>query len=159
VLSDADRRRLGGNWQTSYAKLGTAGMWKELRGGSPPQVVIEVARKLGIVDQTTYEWLLRAVGEDAPAAPRPDRPAWDGATGELRWKTQLIRGVRVLKRPSNIHVILTAFEREGWPDRINNPLPGGQQQLHQALLSLNEGLKKISFHATAGGRVITWKRP
>jgi hypothetical protein len=158
VLSDGDRRRLGGDCRASYATLGTAGMWKELHGGSPEQVVLEVARKLGFVDQTTYEWLLRAVGKNAPAVPRPDRPVWNGATGELRWKSRVIRRVRAFTQASNIHVILTAFERQGWPDRIDNPLPLGQQQLHQTLRSLNRGLRGMRFHALNGGRVITWKR-
>jgi hypothetical protein len=158
VLSDGDRRRLGGNLQVSYARLGgTAGMWKKLRGGSLEQAVLEVARELEFLGQVGYERLLRAVGKKTTGSPRPDRPVWNGSNGELRWKDRVIRRVRVFARPSNIHIILDEFERQDWFDRINNPLSLGQQQLHQALRSLNRSLSEIHFHAQEGGQVITWE--
>ncbi len=133
-------------------------MWRQLRGVSQVRAVVDVAQVLGFLDETKRRWLLREVGEELPPHDLPDRPSWRPATGRLRWRKQVIRTVRILSRPSNVRMILDAFEEAGWPPRIKNPLRNGrdQQQLHQALRSLNKGLKKIHFHAQEGGRSITW---
>ena len=157
VLTEQDRHRLGGNLEECFSRLGTVGMWAELRAVSQPRAIADVAHELGCLDQTTYRWLLREIGEEPDAQAPPDRPSWTASTGELRWRGRVIRRVRVLARPSNIQTILDAFQAANWRPRILNPLGLGQQQLHQALRSLNRGLKQIRFHAQEGGQAITWE--
>jgi len=157
VLSDQDRQQLGGDMQKCYRELGTVGMWMNLRGVSQARAIADLAMNLGFANQTTYQWLLREIGEEPNVQPHLDRPSWQASTGELRWRNQVIRRVRVMSSPSNIQVILDSFEKSKWAQRIANPLRLGQQQLHQAIRSLNEGLTGIRFHAQEGGQAITWE--
>jgi len=159
TLTEEDRRRLGGNFEESYTRLRTVGMWRQLRGVSLERAVIEVAREIGFLDDRTANWLLREIGEEEPAPVIPRQPVWDPARGELRLGGQVVRHVRVMAQPSNIQRILDAFQGRGWPSRIDDPLPDGpdQQRLHQVVLSLNEGLSGIRFHVQEGGRAVTWE--
>jgi hypothetical protein len=156
VLNQQERQRLGDNLAQAYARLGTVGIWIELRGVSPARAVVDLARVLGFLDETNYRWLLRGLGEDGDRPTAPDRPTWNPQQGDLRWKKQVLRRVRVMAAPSNVQIILDAFQATHWAQQICNPLPHGQQQLHQALRSLNRGLKKIRFHAREGGQAIRW---
>lgn len=61
VLTERERRQLGGSLEECYARLGTAGMWMQIRGVSLERAVIEVARELGFLDQPTAIWLLRCI--------------------------------------------------------------------------------------------------
>lgn len=158
VLSPEERERLGGDLQQCYSRLGTVGMWTELRGVSPERAVVDVARELGFLDEPTAKWLLRETGEQAPSSRSGEVPSWDPERGELRLGNRIIRRVRIMAGPSNIQQILDTFETEGWPGRIDNPLTYGRQQTYQALRSLNTRLEAIRFHAQKGGRVIVWKR-
>ena len=158
VLTEQDRQQLGGSLEQCYPRLGTAGMWMQIRRVSLERAVIEVARELGFLDQPTANWLLREVGEELPRSPSASLPAWDRKSGILRLGKHTIRRIRVMKDPSNIQQILDAFQAAGWPARIPNPLSLGQQQLHESLRSLHWGLKKLRFRSQEGGRAITWER-
>ena len=155
VLTADDRRQLGGDIEDCYSRLGTVGMWMEARQVSSQRAVVEVARELGFLDETTSRWLLREIGDEPP---EPGRPFWDPSTAELRLGNELIRCVRVMKQKSNIQRILDAFQARRWPPRIDNPLAGGQEQLHQTLRSLNRGTTGIRFRAQEGGNAVTWER-
>ncbi len=158
VLTNQERQRLGGELEGSYAKLGTVGMWQAVRGGSDARAVIDIAQALGFLDQTGYHWLLCEIGDRPVRAQEPlHRPTWDAKEGELRLAGQVIRSVRVLGKPSNIQVILDAFQEAKWARQIRNPLRLGQQQLHQALHSLNKSLRAIRFHSRSGGQIISWE--
>ena len=161
VLTDEEQQRLGGNLSDAYYRLSTAGMWMELRGVSVERAIIEVAHELSFLTESNARWLLREIGEDSPTPPpTPEHPNWHRESGELRSGAQVIRRVRVMASPSNIQLILNAFQAAGWPSRIDDPLPDGpdQQRLHQAILSLNEGLDSIRFHVQEGGQAVTWGR-
>ncbi len=82
---------------------------------------------------------------------------WRRETHELLLNGQVIRKVRVM-RFNNIPRILDAFAAAGWPRGIPDPLSAGQQTVHQALSSLNQGLKQIKFHSQCGGTFIYWQR-
>jgi hypothetical protein len=70
VLSEEDRRRLGGDREAAYARhRGAAGMWMHLRGVSLPRAVVAVAVATGFLDAGAGQALLRALGEE------PDDPA------------------------------------------------------------------------------------
>ena len=63
-----------------------------------------------------------------------------------------------MKQPSNIQRIVDAFQASQWSNRVDNPLPHGQQQLHEALRSLNHDLKTIYFRSQEGGLAVIWER-
>lgn len=63
VLSPADRVRLGGDRNQAFHDYGTVGMWQLLRGVSGERAVIDVARRLNLLDEATAEWLLREIGD------------------------------------------------------------------------------------------------
>lgn len=157
VLTERERKRLGGDLQQSFAKLGTVGMWRRVRGGSKVRAVIDVARALGFLYPSNYDWLLREIREK-PTKTRDarDRPTWDKSSGELRFRGNVIRTVRIVANPSNVQKILDAFQAVNWKQEINNPLLLGQQQLHQALRSLKANLNGIRFQSRMGAQSITW---
>ena len=119
--------------------------------------ILEVARKLDHVSEQDYVWLLRELGLEANPIPAPNHPRFDRSSGKLFLGKKLIRLVRLNRNPTNIQIILDSFQKADWVPRIENPLQLGQQQLHQVLRSLNDGLKKIKFHALEGGRAIRWE--
>jgi len=119
-----------------------------------------VARELGFLNEPTANWLLKEVGEETPPPVATEFPVWDPKSGELRWRGQVIRCVRVMAIPSSIQRILDAFQAAGWASRIDDPVTEGQHahQLRQIVFSLNEGLDTIRFHVQEAGRALTWTR-
>ncbi|TWT35867.1 hypothetical protein KOR34_07630 [Posidoniimonas corsicana] len=82
-----------------------------------------------------------------------DEPAdlkWDSDKGELRYSGQLIRTAK--RRNTNIRRVLDAFEEQGWPTRIDDPLPGGQDssRVKETCDSLRNGLSVIDFRPDGG---------
>jgi hypothetical protein len=68
------------------------------------------------------------------------RPRWDKVVRELWWGELLVK--RFLTRANSQEMLLDVLEEEGWPPRIDDPLPRdmGQdaaQRLHDAIRSLN----------------------
>ena len=97
----------------------------------------------------------------APAAPvaatdQGARPQWNQETGELRIDGEVIR--RVQRSGTNIIEVLNAFERQGWPERIENPFANDwtNKKLQGTCSSLKDGLQRIRF-STQGG-YIYWTR-
>lgn len=91
-----------------------------------------------------------------------DRPFYDAMVQELWFKDKLIKQFRV-PAPNQI-CILTAFEEEGWPQKIFDPLPADHQvasrKRQDTLNNLNrrhvtEGLLKFVGDGT--GEAIIWK--
>jgi hypothetical protein len=157
VLTDRERQDLGGDFEQCYARLKTVGMWTELRGVSRRRAIIDISPEHWLIDESTFQWLLREIGE-APAVQKTAVcPQWQASTGTLRLGRRVIRKVRLTNPPANIQLILNAFQDARWASRINNPLRLGQQQLHQALRTLHKGLGKIRFHSLNGGKAISWE--
>lgn len=155
VFTDGDRERLGGDVEAAFRKYGTPGMWMQLHGATPLRAIIDVAYGINLLSETDYRWLLREIGETAE--PRtPDRPHWNHTEGRLYFGKEVIRRVRINKKPTNIHRILDAFQAANWARRVHNPLADDAQQLHETLRTLNRNLKQIRFHSTEGGQSITW---
>jgi hypothetical protein len=166
LFTPSDRKKWGGEFLPAWKKYRTAGMWAKTRGTSIERAVLDVAVGIGHMSHANYEWLLREMGmRRTPRTTEQSRnmppvPEWNAENGELRFRGKLVRTLRVGGRPTNIQRIVDAFQEEGWPTSIDNPLPGGpnQQRLHATLQSLNEGLKGIRFHGQRGGRAIRWAR-
>jgi len=152
-----ERNRLG-ELRKSYAELGVIGMWRALRGGSPIRAVLDIGRAIGLIDCIQHCRLTREVREECAPDMLSDscKPIWNASRGELSFRGQLIRTIRLRAIPSNVQRILDAFERAGWPDTTQNPLPYGSRQLRDSVRSLNTGLLQIRFHSVAGGRQIRW---
>jgi len=104
VLTDADRSRLDNDLPTAWACYGTAGMWQRLRGVSAGRAVVDVARALNFLDESTQGWLLRELGEsdedpdiaiERAAAhsalvlvERPRAAYWQGQVVSVDWDRQ-----------------------------------------------------------------------
>ena len=159
LFTEEDRQRLGGDLQACWSGLGTIHMWMQARKVAVEQAVIDVAHGLGMMSKETVDFLRKELDlESADATPPSDRPIWREDTGELWFDGRVIRRIRVMREPSNIQLLLDAFEAAGWPARIDNILPEGQEQLHQTLRSLRRSLEKIRFRSQEGGAAILWER-
>jgi hypothetical protein len=103
---------------------------------------------------------------DAQMPPRPqgtphDRPGWDANLHELRMGARVVKR---FKRPAESQeLILTAFEEEGWPDVIDDPLPvepghDPKRRLHYTVHHLNRGQRPflIQFHVNGNGESVYW---
>jgi len=132
-------------------------MWMKLRGGTAERAIVEVSAKLQLLHKEDRDWLLGELGETLKPPGRSDKPRWDPIGGELSLEGHIIRTVRTFLRPSNVQQILGEFQQRRWRRNIKNPLKQQcQQQLHQALRSLNKGLQRITFHSGDGGKSIRW---
>ena len=80
--------------------------------------------------------------------------------GSCSLTTGRFRTVRLHVEPTHVERILSAFEEQGWPSRLANPLPEtfDLQQVHQAVHSLNQGLQLLRFSVQEGGQAIRWSR-
>lgn len=87
------------------------------------------------------------------------RPQWNSARGELSWDGSICKRFR--QRARNQKTILDAFQEEGWPERIDDPLPGDskanrRQRLADALRRLNDNTHlRFEFDGTTEG--ILWR--
>lgn len=90
------------------------------------------------------------------------RPTWDDQRHELRVGSVVIKQFKW--RASNQETILTAFEEEEWPPRIDDPLPQDpeidpKRRLNDAIKSLNRRQKTpiLRFHGDGSGQGIYWE--
>lgn len=89
-------------------------------------------------------------------------PHWDAERRELRVGNTVVKRFR---QPSPLQeLILTAFEEEGWPHRIADPLPRRAEQdpkrrLHDAVrsLNLNQRAAFLRFGGDGTGEGIVWE--
>jgi hypothetical protein len=90
------------------------------------------------------------------------RPKWDHQRRQLRLGTEL---VKEFKLPSpNQETVLAAFEEEGWPPRIDDPLPpvahlDSRRRLHDTIKALNRKQKRylVRFRGDGSGEGIRWE--
>lgn len=100
----------------------------------------------------------------APSPPSAaSRPHWDRDLQELRYEGVVIKRFKV--PAPNQEVILSAFEEEGWPPRIDDPLPPQVDQepkrrLHDTINSLNRNHQaaRIRFLGDGSGQGVRWTR-
>ena len=107
-------------------------------------------------------------GQKAATAAEPEvveqsLPRWDSDRQELRLGKHLIKRFK-LPAP-NQEIILAAFEEEGWPVRIDDPIPQRRDQepkrrLHDTIMALNRHRKKylIRFTGDGSGQGVRWDR-
>jgi hypothetical protein len=91
----------------------------------------------------------------------PEVPRWDGEARQSWWQGFLIKEFR---RPAaNQETVLAAFEEEGWPMRINDPLPrtadiDPKARLHDTIKNLNRHRQHqgIYFRGDGSGWGVRW---
>jgi len=89
-------------------------------------------------------------------------PVWDPASHALRVGGQL---VKQFKLPSpNQETILTAFQEEGWPEQIDDPLPpkpdlDSRDRLHNTIKALNRNQKRrlLQIKGDGTGQGVMWE--
>jgi hypothetical protein len=89
-----------------------------------------------------------------------DRPHWDADRRILWYGGQLVKRYTTKLAVCQV-AILSAFEEDGWPPRIDDPLPRATNmvpriRLHEAIKRLNGGQRLIIFGADGTGEGITW---
>ena len=101
------------------------------------------------------------VEAEAVQSVRSDVPEWDRDLQELRFGGRVIKQFKV--PAPNQEVILAAFEEEGWPARIDDPLPPQHDQdpkrrLHDTINSLNRNHRcdAIRFLGDGSGLGVRW---
>ena len=93
-------------------------------------------------------------GADSGYEVGTQRPRWDGDLRSLTWNGETVASYSW--SAPNQAMILSAFEEEGWPPRIDDPLPRGR--LRQTLKDLQKKFKDapITFRANGTGEGILW---
>ena len=93
----------------------------------------------------------------------PSAPHWDRDRRELWLGKKLVKQFRLPSR--NQETILAAFEEEGWPGSIDDPLPPQPEQdtkrrLHETIRSLNRHQKHhlLRFQGDGTGQRVMWDR-
>lgn len=90
------------------------------------------------------------------------KPCWNAARRELRLNGRVVKRFRVPAQ--NQEMILAAFEEEGWPDHIDDPLPVSDDidpptRLHDAINRLNgcQSHRLIRFSGNGTGTGVSWQ--
>jgi hypothetical protein len=88
------------------------------------------------------------------------KPCWSSTRRELRVNGTVVKRFRVPAQ--NQEVILSAFEEEGWPDHIDNPLPVSGDidpptRLHDAINRLNRCQTNPLLRFYGNGNGIFWE--
>ncbi len=106
---------------------------------------------------------LNAPADDPDDSPNGlPTPSWDCELQELRVGITIIKQFKVPAR--NQETILSAFQEEGWPVFIDDPLPqhseiDPKRRLHDTINSLNRNQKNdlIRFRGNGSGEGIRWE--
>ena len=92
----------------------------------------------------------------------PSEPVWDKELRELRVGDQLVKRFRV--PAPNQELVLTVFQEDGWPLRIDDPLPprhdiDPKRRLHDTVNCLNRNQRNplIQFSGDGKGEGLRWK--
>jgi hypothetical protein len=91
-----------------------------------------------------------------------ERPVWDRVRQELRLGGGVVK--RFQQPAPNQEKVLDAFQEEGWPPRIDDPLPPqlGQdpkRRLHSTISNLNRGQAgiRVLFGGGGDGQSVRWR--
>lgn len=155
VLSPAERKKVP---LEEFLKTHAVDQYASLRRVSPARAVLDLAYGIDLLTVNQYERLLRDIGE--VDRQNPDQPLWDVDRCKLFFRGHVIRKIRSRSVATGICRILDAFQEEGWPSRIDDPLPDGSdpQRLRETIRTLNTGLTDIKFLADGTGEGVRWDR-
>lgn len=96
-------------------------------------------------------------GREAHDTPKPH---WNKDRRELSYQGQV---VKVFRGPAECQVaILATFEDDGWPGKIDDPIPPKRrmdsgQRLRSAIRALNRAQTTIRFSANGTGAALIWR--
>jgi hypothetical protein len=89
-------------------------------------------------------------------------PRWDEGRRQLWYRDRLVKWYRT--PAASQETILPAFQEDGWPPRIDDPLGwvaclDPHERLHEAVKGLNRGQAErlLEFHRDGTGEGVTWK--
>jgi len=109
--------------------------------------------------------MVEPVTDENPVPGRPAqylRPIWDAAHRELRYNGRLVKRFRVPAR--NQIAVLDAFQEDGWPEYIDDPIPpehgiDPKHRLNVTIKSLNRNqlAPLIRFHGNGSGLQVYWE--
>jgi hypothetical protein len=124
--------------------------------------VLENAGLLPAGTKNASPVVLRLTNGEAATRSAAVIPDWDSATRVLQVGGQVVKRYRV---PSSTQeLILAAFQEEGWPPRLDDPLPPlregcSKDRLRDAIRHLNSNQKKrlIRFRGDGTGQGILWE--
>jgi hypothetical protein len=132
---------------------------RTVRGETLPTTSTAVAAALTSTDngRTAFgPWLTIATEPEVLV------PKWDRDRQELRIGSIVIKRFKV--PAANQEAILAAFEEEGWPTRIDDPLPPHREQapkrrLQETIKSLNRNQKRslLRFLGDGSGQGVRWE--
>jgi len=93
---------------------------------------------------------------------RSSRPRWDSTLRRLCWMGSVVKQFRV--PAPNQETILSAFEEEGWPARLDDPLPQTDDvepkaRLREAVKALNRRQRHrlLQFEGDGTGQGLLWR--
>lgn len=159
MLSDSERLRLG-TLEGQYRDGRTVGIWMRAKNVSRELAIVQLSIQFGL-PPADAAWILEELGETLPNDHEhaPGRPNWNRERGELTFDGEVVRQIARVNQARNIVLILDAFQEEGWPRRIDDPLPGtgGAERLGNTLRRLRERLSAITFERDGTGEGITWR--
>ena len=98
-------------------------------------------------------------GQEAAQANSACRPRWDGRRGNLWFGHHLCKHFPQPEQDECL--VLAAFEKEGWPGRIHDPLPSkpdadARQRLADKARRLNEQNPFLRFELDAASLAMVW---
>lgn len=157
-LTPKDRKKLGNNLYRAMDECKTSvGMFMKARNVDFVEATLHVATYLGL-READRDRLLREWGLLGRGPANDQRLKWDFEAGKLYWGRELIRTVKLYneEKPSNVQVLIEAFEVENWPEVIDSPFLF-QSTLHATIRAVRKGLTRITFSSAAGGAKCRWE--
>ena len=106
---------------------------------------------------------IQAETTSATMLPPPSGPHWDARTRMLSFDGVVVKHFKV--PAGNQELVLSAFQEEGWPRIIDDPLPpvadiDAKRRLHDTINRLNRNQKHrmMRFSGNGSGRAVGWAR-
>jgi hypothetical protein len=93
-------------------------------------------------------------GDTQNASGASSKPNWNKSTLELCYQGQLARKIRRIAR--NPIIVLDAFQEDGWPAHIDNPLPPNAN-ISEVVRTLNQRLKLLRFASDGASSGFNWR--
>ena len=127
------------------------------------EIGIRLARELtGVLPEYSRDVVSPGTPGEKSNLEAAPKPTWIAAVRELRAGQTLVKRFR-LKAPAQ-EVVLAAFEEDGWPQRIDDPLAPqpfseSKRRLRSTIQSLNRFQEEpmIRFRADGSGEGIVWE--
>lgn len=134
------------------------GFWAKSRKKSYVAAMLELGHLTNLLAQGDRDNLAALLGETV-FVPAGAKPHWDRETVTLHFRGQMVRRFRGRTTAKNQVAVLDAFEEEGWPSRIDDPLSPSSKgrRLREVVRKLNKGQTILRFSADGSSQGITWR--